>query len=486
MVTPIDPTSAAFLYAESRTQPMHVGGLQLFERPEGAGRDYARQMYAQLSATEEIAPLFLKRPHRSLRHGRPAGLGARRALRHRAPRAAQRPAPAGPRPRAARPLLAAAQPAPGLGAAAVGGARHRGPARRPGRDVHQDPPRARRRRLGDAAAGQRAVHRPRPSATCRRRGRPGPPTPRRSAPARRPSRRWPTCRSRRCDGARPHRRGGRDAVGAGQDAHPRPAQRDLRRCPSTPRGRCSTSRSPGRGASPPRTGRSSGCGRSAGRPAPPSTTSCWPCAAARCGPTCSTTTRCRTPAWWRWCRRPQRQAVPGRLRRRRQRGRLGDGAAGHRPRRPGRPPGRHPPLDARRQGGAVVDDADADPGHERDRDGALDPHPDAADAGHRPAAVQRHHQQRARAAHRRSTSTAPGWSAPTRSPSPSTGWRSTSPARRTTARWASASPAAGARSRTCSGCWGTSTTSSRRWRRRRELAEAAAQPGVDGRAAGPG
>lgn len=66
MVNPIDPTSAAFLYAESRTQPMHVGGLQLFERPEGAGRDYARQMYTQMSATEEISPLFLKRPHRSL------------------------------------------------------------------------------------------------------------------------------------------------------------------------------------------------------------------------------------------------------------------------------------------------------------------------------------------------------------------------------------------------------------------------------------
>ncbi len=66
MVNPIDPTSAAFLYAESRTQPMHVGGLQLFEKPEGAGRGYARQMYTQMSAPEEIAPLFLKRPHRSL------------------------------------------------------------------------------------------------------------------------------------------------------------------------------------------------------------------------------------------------------------------------------------------------------------------------------------------------------------------------------------------------------------------------------------
>jgi diacylglycerol O-acyltransferase len=66
VVNPIDPTSAAFLYAESRTQPMHVGGLQLFEKPQGAGRGYARKMYEQLSAPDEIAPLFLKRPHRSL------------------------------------------------------------------------------------------------------------------------------------------------------------------------------------------------------------------------------------------------------------------------------------------------------------------------------------------------------------------------------------------------------------------------------------
>ncbi|PVG81772.1 wax ester/triacylglycerol synthase family O-acyltransferase [Nocardioides gansuensis] len=67
MATPIDPTSAAFLVAESRTQPMHVGGLQLFRKPEGAGRDYVRQVYEQLSAPQEIAPLFLKRPHRSMK-----------------------------------------------------------------------------------------------------------------------------------------------------------------------------------------------------------------------------------------------------------------------------------------------------------------------------------------------------------------------------------------------------------------------------------
>ncbi|GAB6983479.1 WS/DGAT/MGAT family O-acyltransferase [Nocardioides pyridinolyticus] len=66
MVSPIDPTASGFLLAENRSMPMHVGGLQLFEKPEGAGRDYARQMYEAMRDAPEIAPLFLKRPHRSL------------------------------------------------------------------------------------------------------------------------------------------------------------------------------------------------------------------------------------------------------------------------------------------------------------------------------------------------------------------------------------------------------------------------------------
>lgn len=69
MVTPIDPTATAFLLAENRSMPMHVGGLQLFERPEGAGRGYVREMFEQMSHVEEMAPLFLKHPHRSLRTG---------------------------------------------------------------------------------------------------------------------------------------------------------------------------------------------------------------------------------------------------------------------------------------------------------------------------------------------------------------------------------------------------------------------------------
>ena len=67
MVNPIDPTATGFLLAENRNMPMHVGGLQLFEKPEGAGRGYVREMYEQMRDVEEIAPLFLKHPHRSAR-----------------------------------------------------------------------------------------------------------------------------------------------------------------------------------------------------------------------------------------------------------------------------------------------------------------------------------------------------------------------------------------------------------------------------------
>lgn len=69
MAQPIDPTSTAFLLAESRSMPMHVGGLQLFEKPPGAGRGYVRQMYEEMRDVDEISPLFLKHPHRSVKTG---------------------------------------------------------------------------------------------------------------------------------------------------------------------------------------------------------------------------------------------------------------------------------------------------------------------------------------------------------------------------------------------------------------------------------
>ncbi|TYL51349.1 wax ester/triacylglycerol synthase family O-acyltransferase [Nocardioides sp. BGMRC 2183] len=68
-IRPIDPTATGFLLAETRSQPMHVGGLQLYENPADAGPDYTRAMFATMQDTEVISPLFLKHPYRSLRTG---------------------------------------------------------------------------------------------------------------------------------------------------------------------------------------------------------------------------------------------------------------------------------------------------------------------------------------------------------------------------------------------------------------------------------
>jgi len=65
---PIDPPSVAFLLAESKNQPMHVGGLQLYEKPEDAGPDFVRELFERAKSSEdEIMPLFLKHPYRSVR-----------------------------------------------------------------------------------------------------------------------------------------------------------------------------------------------------------------------------------------------------------------------------------------------------------------------------------------------------------------------------------------------------------------------------------
>ena len=54
-----------FLVPESRDQPMHVGGLQLFRPPEGAGPDYLTGLYREaIEAHGEVAPLFRRRPYR--------------------------------------------------------------------------------------------------------------------------------------------------------------------------------------------------------------------------------------------------------------------------------------------------------------------------------------------------------------------------------------------------------------------------------------
>lgn len=56
------PTDAIFLLGESREHPMHVGGLQLFEPPPGAGRGFAHELHKQLAAQRDFQPTFRKHP----------------------------------------------------------------------------------------------------------------------------------------------------------------------------------------------------------------------------------------------------------------------------------------------------------------------------------------------------------------------------------------------------------------------------------------
>ncbi len=51
-------TDSMFLLAESREHPMHVGGLQLYEVPEGAGPDYVSELHRQLVQAVDVRPLF--------------------------------------------------------------------------------------------------------------------------------------------------------------------------------------------------------------------------------------------------------------------------------------------------------------------------------------------------------------------------------------------------------------------------------------------
>ncbi|GAY14072.1 wax ester/triacylglycerol synthase family O-acyltransferase [Mycobacterium sp. shizuoka-1] len=58
----ISPTDSMFLLAESREHPMHVGGLQLFELPEGAGPEFLADIYTEMLAYSDVQPTFRKHP----------------------------------------------------------------------------------------------------------------------------------------------------------------------------------------------------------------------------------------------------------------------------------------------------------------------------------------------------------------------------------------------------------------------------------------
>ncbi len=58
----ISPTDSMFLLAESREHPMHVGGLQLFEPPEGLGPEFLGEIYKDLLTYSDVQPTFRKHP----------------------------------------------------------------------------------------------------------------------------------------------------------------------------------------------------------------------------------------------------------------------------------------------------------------------------------------------------------------------------------------------------------------------------------------
>ena len=50
----LNPLDAAWLFTESRATPNHVGGLLQFRLPEGAPRDYLRQLMADFRSHRDF------------------------------------------------------------------------------------------------------------------------------------------------------------------------------------------------------------------------------------------------------------------------------------------------------------------------------------------------------------------------------------------------------------------------------------------------
>ncbi len=58
----MSPMDSLFLIGESREHPLHVGGLQVFTPPQGAGPEFVRDTYKAMLACGDIQPTFRKRP----------------------------------------------------------------------------------------------------------------------------------------------------------------------------------------------------------------------------------------------------------------------------------------------------------------------------------------------------------------------------------------------------------------------------------------
>jgi diacylglycerol O-acyltransferase len=66
MLLPMSPTDSMFLTLEARQRPMHVGGLHLYRPPADAGPDYVPNLFRRMTDVADLAPLFRKRPARSI------------------------------------------------------------------------------------------------------------------------------------------------------------------------------------------------------------------------------------------------------------------------------------------------------------------------------------------------------------------------------------------------------------------------------------
>jgi diacylglycerol O-acyltransferase len=62
----MSPTDALFLHAEAMARPINVGALWLLSAPDGADAGEVQAMFTTAMTRNEVAPLWRRRPHRSL------------------------------------------------------------------------------------------------------------------------------------------------------------------------------------------------------------------------------------------------------------------------------------------------------------------------------------------------------------------------------------------------------------------------------------
>lgn len=67
---PLSAVDASFLYMEQSNMPMHVGGLHLFNYPEGAGEDWLQQVLSGLEDASRVQPPFNRKLAQPLWRGR--------------------------------------------------------------------------------------------------------------------------------------------------------------------------------------------------------------------------------------------------------------------------------------------------------------------------------------------------------------------------------------------------------------------------------